>query len=79
METKVVHVKAHDRLIKQVRYRFVCKGCNKTVERICYPSQPLYCVECRPPKPASTKPVTNTVAFKNKKRRPIHTQQSRAQ
>jgi hypothetical protein len=50
METKEVYVKAHTRVIKQRMYRFVCKNCNLVVERVCFPSQPLYCLVCRPPK-----------------------------
>lgn len=50
MESKEVYVKAHVRIIRQKVYRFVCKDCNQVSERICFPSQPLYCERCRPPK-----------------------------
>ncbi len=68
METKEVHVKAHIRVIKQKAYRFVCKKCNKVVERICYPSLPLYCEQCRPPKSSSTKPSPKPILFPKRRR-----------
>lgn len=55
MESKEVYVKAHVRIIRQKVYRFVCKDCNQVSERICFPSQPLYCERCRPPKTKEVK------------------------
>ncbi len=76
MESKEVFVKAHVRIIKQRVYRFVCKGCNKVVERTCYPSRPLFCERCRPPKVHAAKtpaPVTKgksrTLSKSTKKRK----------
>ncbi len=69
LEIKEVFVQAHTRVIKQRVYRFVCKGCNHVVERVCYPSQPLYCEKCRPTKPKKQKPSPTLV--KSKKKLPI--------
>jgi hypothetical protein len=67
VESKEVFVKAHTRIIKQRVYRFVCKNCNQVVERTCYPSQPLYCLECRPHKAKASKLNTKAIT-KSKKR-----------
>ncbi len=66
MESKEVFVKAHVRVIKQKVYRFVCKSCNLVVERTCFPSQPLYCDRCRPPKLKVEKPPTKSIKSKKK-------------
>ncbi len=68
METQEVHVKAHTRLIRQRIYRFICKNCNQPAERICYPSQPLYCDRCRPPKTQKGKKPSQVTALKKKRR-----------
>ncbi len=67
VEKKEVHVKAHVRLIRQKVYRFVCKECNGVVERICYPSRPLFCEKCRPPKPKAQKIPPQPIAKSKKK------------
>lgn len=69
MESKEVYVKAHVRIIRQKVYRFVCKECNQVSERICFPSQPLYCERCRPPKLKAEKvsPVVAAAAKVSKK------------
>ncbi|MBW4630366.1 MAG: hypothetical protein KME30_00225 [Iphinoe sp. HA4291-MV1] len=67
MESKEVFVKAHTRIIKQRVYRFVCKNCNQVVERTCYPSQPLYCLECRPQKGTASKTNHKAIAKSKKK------------
>lgn len=67
LESKEIFVKAHTRVMKQRVYRFVCKDCNSTVERTCYPSQPLYCLECRPPKSKTSKFNKKAVAKSKKK------------
>lgn len=66
VESQEVYVKAHIRVVKQKVYRFVCKECNQVVERICYPSLPLYCLECRPPKPKKQKPSLKFIKSKKK-------------
>lgn len=66
-ETKEIYVKAHVRIIRQKSYRFVCKQCNQVSERICFPSQPLYCERCRPPK--STLKVERPSTVKPKRKR----------
>ena len=66
MESKEVFVKAHVRVIKQKVYRFVCKECNLVVERTCFPSQPLYCDSCRPPKLKVEKPTSKSIKSKKK-------------
>jgi hypothetical protein len=66
VESKEVFIKAHTRVIKQRVYRFVCKDCNKVVERTCYPSQPLYCERCRPPKAKTDKPPAKSIKSKKK-------------
>ncbi|HCF28610.1 MAG TPA: hypothetical protein DEV81_15725 [Cyanobacteria bacterium UBA11049] len=68
METKEVFVQAHVRVIRQRVYRFVCKDCNQVVERICYPSQPLFCDRCRPPKSKTQKPSPKVIKSKKKSR-----------
>ncbi|MER3495031.1 hypothetical protein CEN49_01130 [Fischerella thermalis CCMEE 5273] len=60
MDSKEVFVKAHTRIIRQRVYRFVCKGCNLVVERTCYPSRPLFCERCRPPKHHPPQPQSKT-------------------
>ncbi|BAZ10523.1 hypothetical protein NIES4071_23450 [Calothrix sp. NIES-4071] len=71
METKEIFVKAHVRIIRQKLYRFVCKECNLVSERICFPSQPLYCETCRPPKQKVEKPSSEAVVkAKTTKRKP---------
>jgi hypothetical protein len=67
-ESKEIFVKAHVRIIRQKSYRFVCKLCNQVSERICFPSQPLYCERCRPPKSTGTK-VERTNVIKPKRKR----------
>jgi hypothetical protein len=67
VESKEVFVKAHTRVMKQRVYRFVCKECAAVVERTCYPSQPLYCLECRPPKVKASNSSKRTVAKSKKK------------
>ncbi|MDM9383435.1 hypothetical protein QUB80_22355 [Chlorogloeopsis sp. ULAP01] len=66
LDTKEVFVKAHVRIIKQRVYRFVCKQCNQVVERICYPSHPLYCSRCKPSKPPKQKPAPMLIKSKKK-------------
>ncbi len=68
METQEVHVKAHTRLIRQRIYRFICKNCKQAAERVCYPSQPLYCERCRPPKMEKRKKPSQVTALKKKRR-----------
>ncbi|BAZ42629.1 hypothetical protein NIES4101_85980 [Calothrix sp. NIES-4101] len=71
MESKEIFVKAHVRIIRQKVYRFVCKQCNSVSERICFPSQPLYCEICRPPKQKVDKPSSEAVVkAKTTKRKP---------
>lgn len=71
METKEIFVKAHVRIIRQKLYRFVCKECNSVSERVCFPSQPLYCEICRPPKQKVEKPSSEAVVkAKTTKRKP---------
>lgn len=71
MESKEIFVKAHVRIIRQKLYRFVCKECNSVSERICFPSQPLYCEKCRPPKQKVEKPSSEAVVkAKTTKRKP---------
>ncbi len=67
MESKEVFIKAHVRVIKQKNYRFVCKECNQVTERACYPSRPLYCQRCRPPKPESKKEASQLSVQSKKK------------
>ncbi len=68
MESKEIFVQAHVRVIKQKVYRFVCKACNQVVERTCYPSQPLYCDRCRPPKPKTKIEKPSSKSIKSKKK-----------
>jgi septum formation inhibitor MinC len=76
VESKEIFVKAHVRVIRQKLYRFVCKECNSVSERICFPSQPLYCEQCRPPKLKSEKPSSEAVVkAKTTKRKPPAKQQ----
>ncbi len=71
MESKEIFVKAHVRVIRQKLYRFVCKECNSVSERICFPSQPLYCEICRPPKQKAEKPSSEAIVkAKTTKRKP---------
>ncbi len=71
MESKEIFVKAHVRVIRQKLYRFVCKECNSVSERICFPSQPLYCETCRPPKLKAEKPSSEAIVkAKTTKRKP---------
>ncbi|NJL09877.1 MAG: hypothetical protein HC908_05875 [Calothrix sp. SM1_7_51] len=69
-ESKEIFIKAHVRIIRQRSYRFVCKQCNQVSERICFPSQPLYCDRCRPPKPKSSKAAAPKLV-KSKKKIPL--------
>lgn len=48
MASKKVNVKAHTRTIHTRIYKFVCKSCNKKVERETYATIcPLYCNKCK--------------------------------
>jgi len=53
-EARVVHVNAHDRTLYCREYYIVCKGCKRSVSRESFGPCPLYCLECRPPKPKTT-------------------------
>jgi len=48
--TKVVPVRAHERLLYCREYYFICKGCQRDVSRESFGSRPFYCLQCRPPK-----------------------------
>ena len=48
-------VRAHKREIHTRVFSFVCKECNEPTERETYGPRPLYCEECRPPKPSYRK------------------------
>ena len=52
-------VRAHERVIYERTYIFVCKGCDESAERVAFGGRPEYCINCRPPKPVKTetKPV----------------------
>lgn len=55
MATKVVHVRAHERIIYTRLYKFVCAECKYAVERETYAVNcPKYCVNCRPPQPSKS-------------------------
>jgi hypothetical protein len=77
LEAKEIYIKAHVRVIKQRSYRFVCKQCNLVSERICFPSQPLYCEKCRPPKPKATKETAAPKRVKSKAKLPQDQSSSR--
>jgi len=47
-------VRAHERVIYERTYMFVCKACDKNAERVAFGGRPLYCINCRPPKPVKT-------------------------
>ena len=47
-------VRAHERVIYERTYLFVCKACDKNAERVAFGGRPLYCINCRPPKPVKT-------------------------
>ncbi|MUL39572.1 hypothetical protein [Gloeocapsopsis dulcis] len=69
MPSKQVHVReytvrAHERVIHTRVYKFICKKCNKDVERETYGPRPLYCDRCRPS-------MTRTEIAKKKKPRPV--------
>jgi hypothetical protein len=79
VESKEIFVKAHVRVIRQKVYRFVCKECNLVSERVCFPSQPLYCERCRPPKPKVEKPSNEAVVkAQTTKRKPPTKQRASA-
>jgi hypothetical protein len=64
MPSKYVFVKeytvqAHSRLIHTRTFKFICKQCSSPTVRETYGSRPLYCEECRPPKPKTIKATTN--------------------
>jgi Zn finger protein HypA/HybF involved in hydrogenase expression len=48
--TKIVSVRAHERLIHNREYYFICKRCNRDVVRESFGGRPLYCLRCHPPK-----------------------------
>lgn len=56
---------AHEQVIHARRYKFVCAECDQAVERESYGPRPLYCEECRPPKP------TTSDTDKKKRPRPV--------
>ncbi|PPS42014.1 MULTISPECIES: hypothetical protein [Cyanophyceae] len=69
MPSKKVHVReytvrAHERVIHTRVYKFICKQCNKDVERETYGSRPLYCDRCRPS-------MIHTETAHKKKPRPV--------
>jgi Zn finger protein HypA/HybF involved in hydrogenase expression len=77
MPSKKVHVreytvKAHEQVIHTRLYKFICKQCNKDVERETYGPRPLYCEQCRPRITHSTK-----VAKNKKKPRPVLVKQQK--
>ena len=64
MPSKYVFVKeytvqAHNRLIHTRTFKFICKQCSSPTVRETYGSRPLYCEQCRPPKPKTIKATTN--------------------
>ncbi len=64
MPSKYVFVKeytvqAHNRLIHTRTFKFICKQCSAPTVRETYGSRPLYCEQCRPPKPKTIKATTN--------------------
>lgn len=69
VDKKEVYVKAHIRAIRQRVYRFVCKECQIVVERICYPSRPVFCERCRPPKVKPQESSSKLIAESKKKSR----------
>ncbi|MUL36268.1 hypothetical protein [Gloeocapsopsis dulcis] len=75
MPSKQVHVReytvrAHERVIHTRLYKFICKQCNKDVERETYGPRPLYCDRCRPS-------MTRTEMGKKKKPRPVLVKQQK--
>ena len=48
-------VQAHSRLIHTRIFKFICKQCSAPTVRETYGSRPLYCEQCRPPKPKTVK------------------------
>jgi hypothetical protein len=52
-------VQAHSRLIHARIFKFICKQCSAPTVRETFGSRPLYCEQCRPPKPKTIKATTN--------------------
>ncbi|HEY9653250.1 MAG TPA: hypothetical protein V6C95_21505 [Coleofasciculaceae cyanobacterium] len=52
-------VRAHNRLIHTRTFKFICKQCSLPTVRETYGSRPLYCEQCRPPKPKTIPTTTN--------------------
>lgn len=48
-------VQAHSRLIHARIFKFICKQCSAPTVRETFGSRPLYCEQCRPPKPKTIK------------------------
>ncbi len=59
-------VKAHNRTIHTREFNFICKGCNQATNRVSFGHRPLFCEECRPPKPQ-----TKSETQKKKLPRPV--------
>jgi len=72
MPSKYVFVKeytvqAHNRLIHTRTFKFICKQCSAPTVRETFGSRPLYCEQCRPPKPKTIKATTNPKKSQPKK------------
>ena len=52
-------VQAHNRLIHTRTFKFICKQCSAPTVRETFGSRPLYCEQCRPPKPKTIKATIN--------------------
>ncbi|MBE9191869.1 hypothetical protein IQ230_16230 [Gloeocapsopsis crepidinum LEGE 06123] len=84
MPSKRVHVReytvrAHERVIHTRVYKFICKQCNKDVQRETYDPLPLYCVHEVSPLANRCQPnATQSRAAKTKKKpRPVLVKQSK--
>ena len=53
------NVRAHNRLIHTRTFKFICKQCSLPTVRETYGSRPLYCEQCRPPKPKTIPTTTH--------------------
>jgi hypothetical protein len=69
VEVQEYTVRAHKRLIHTRKFKFICKKCDRPTVRETYGPRPLYCLDCRPPKPS--KPTATRVKPNNAKPRPL--------